>query len=119
MTAVRSMASTKRDSAAAAMGEKVIEDLQIGFGFLIPADETLACEVVAVSDFDGRSFITDLYDLMHCDMVQAVTLENGTLWCDENAQHRRSNRILNRRAMEMFGHEVYGGTLVGNVVITR
>lgn len=74
-----------------------------------------------VNPRSGREFqLDELYALIDCDTVQAVSLADGrTMWCDEEAKLKTPWPPTNPKATQLLAEAggIPGDIVLGNVLI--
>jgi hypothetical protein len=63
----------------------------------------------------------ELYTLIHCSTVQAITLADGrTMWMDEEAKLHAGLSFVNEKATKLLAEAggIPGDEVIGNVLIT-
>lgn len=64
----------------------------------------------------------ELYTLLHCSTVQAITLADGrTMWMDEEAKLKPGLSFVNEKATKLLieAGGMPGDEVIGNVLITE
>jgi hypothetical protein len=64
----------------------------------------------------------ELYTLLHCTTVQAITLADGrTMWMDEEAKLGEGPFVVNEKATKLLAEAggMPGDEVIGNVLITK
>lgn len=64
----------------------------------------------------------ELYTLLHCETVQAISLADGrTMWMNEEAKLKEGLQFVNEKATRLLAEAggIPGDEVIGNVLITK